>query len=158
MLRPEPLCACALVLFGCAGTGPEASEVVEPSSAPASAELSDGDHDVVAGGHTIVGRELPGELVAELRLRGDDADGRLLTLAPGFVATAACSDCGAPSYLRFLAVRCADPLHCEVLTEQCEGSIERDAKLYELEFRAVEGAPEEDTVSCTDYSGTFELP
>ena len=152
MLRSELLCACAFVLFGCAGTGPEASEVAEPSSDPASAERSDG------GEHTILGRELPGELVAELRLRGDDSNGRLLTLAPGFVATAACSDCGAPNYLRFLAVRCADPLHCEVLTEQCEGSIEREAKLYELEFRAVEGGPAEDGVSCTDYSGTFELP
>lgn len=108
--------------------------------------------------HAQVGTELPEELVAELRLEGDDIDGRLLTLAPSFIATAACSDCGAPSYLRFMAVRCADPHHCEVLTEQCEGMVSRDADTYVIEFRAVEGGVEGGAELCAGYSGVFVSP
>lgn len=101
-----------------------------------------------------VGKELPTELVAELRMQGAGTDGRLLTLAPGFMATAACSDCGAPTYLWFLAVRCVDPRHCAVLTEQCEGQIRRDASTYVLEFSAVEDSAGAEI--CAGYSGTFE--
>ncbi|HLT39885.1 MAG TPA: hypothetical protein VK034_26575, partial [Enhygromyxa sp.] len=86
-------------------------------------------------------------------LQGADEDGRLLTLASGFVATAECSDCGAPSYLWFLAVRCADTRHCEVLTEQCEGTISRDDDSFQIEFRPIEGGTAE---VCAGYSGTFE--
>jgi hypothetical protein len=119
-----------------------------PTSSAASGEASE---DYVIG---TTSKQLPPELLAELRLRGDDVDGRLLTLAPGFVATAECSDCGAPSYLWFLAVRCADARHCEVLTEQCEGVIGREEdQAFVLEFRPIEGGSPE---ACAGYSGTFE--
>jgi hypothetical protein len=106
--------------------------------------------------HEQVGTELPVELVAELRQQGDDVHGRLLTLAPSFVATAACSDCGAPSYLRFIAVRCVDPHHCEVLTEQCEGKVSREASVFVIELHAVEGAVDAGAALCAGYSGAFE--
>lgn len=141
-----------LVLGACAGA--DANDPDEPSTDPSPAVAEpDGDGAI---GAIEIRRELPVELIAELRLQGDDADGRLLTLAPGFIATAECSDCGAPTYLWFLAVRCADGRHCEVLTEQCEGKISREAETYVLEFRPVEGvaAPE----LCAGYSGTFESP
>jgi hypothetical protein len=122
-----------------------------PTSDPALIEPSN-DGLVQSG---MLGKELPPELVAELRLRDDDANGRLLTLAAGFVATVECSDCGAPSYLWFLAVRCADTRHCEILTEQCEGSISREDETFVLEFRPVEGGTAD---VCASYSGTFVLP
>jgi hypothetical protein len=129
-------------------TPTETTDTTQSDAAPI--ESSDG---VVEGG--TVGKELPPELVAELRLQGADANGRLLTLASGFVATVECSDCGAPSYLWFLAVRCADTRHCVVLTEQCEGKISREDETFVLELRPVEGAAAE---VCAGYSGTFVLP
>ena len=146
----------ALALVGCERSG--ASTSPDDSGAGSSDDASEGTGSTVAG-PAIVGKELPPELLAELRLRGDDPDGRLVTLAPGFIATAACSDCGAPSYLWFLAVRCSDPNHCEVLTEQCEGKISRsDDAVYELDFHAVEGGAEDSAAVCAGYTGTFEAP
>lgn len=145
-----------LALVGCK---PSTSTDTTPPESGASAGASEGDAEASAaeeGTNAIVGRELPGELVAELRLQGADENGRLMTLAPSFVATAECSDCGAPSYLRILAVRCADEYHCDVLTEACEGSIAREGDVYELEFHVVEAPEGEDP--CAGYSGTFELP
>lgn len=153
-IAPTFTFASVLALAGC--TGPKQATTHEPSEQPrehseaASESAGDG---VVAGG--TVGKELPPELVAELRLEGADANGRLLTLASGFVATAECSDCGAPSYLWFLAVRCADTRNCEVLTEQCEGAISREDETFVIDFRPIEGA---DPQICAGYSGTFVLP
>lgn len=144
----------------------------EPSVAPdesSAVGAPDSSSSLDAAGETsdasFVGRELPGSLVAQLRLEGADADGRLLTLAPGFIATAECSDCGAPRYLSFLAVRCADERHCEVLTDGCQGSISRDdggrddggsdeGDRFTVELAAIEGegTPEQ----CEGYSGVFE--
>jgi hypothetical protein len=147
------LSAAMLVALACAGTDDGATP---PSAGEAAHDRSpEGDDGDRALGESV-GTELPVELVAELRLQGDDADGRLLTLAPGFVATAPCSDCGAPSYLWFLAVRCADDRHCEVLTAECEGRISREANTYVLEFRPVEAGTEPEV--CGGYSGTFERP
>lgn len=128
----------------------EQNDSREPASDRQSDASEPGDGDGVIG---ATSKELPPELVAELRLQGADADGRLLTLGPSFMATAACSDCGAPSYSWFLAVRCTDTRHCEVLTEQCEGRIGREEQTFVLEFRPVGGAPAED---CAGYSGMFE--
>jgi hypothetical protein len=151
-MRPRSLCfasflACTL---GACSTADSASPREPDSPASANAAASEPSDDGVIG---TTSKELPPELLAELRLRGDDVDGRLLTLAPGFVATAECSDCGAPSYLRFLAVRCADTRHCEVLTQQCEGKISREDQTFILEFRPVADA---DPEVCAGYSGTFE--
>jgi hypothetical protein len=121
------------------------------------AASDDGDEDAVVG-TTQLDTQLPAELVAELRRQGDDADGRLVTLAPGFIATAACSDCGAPSYLWFVAVRCSDERHCEVLTEVCSGTIGRESDVFALDFQAVEGTAAEATQICAGYTGTFESP
>jgi hypothetical protein len=141
---------------GAAGEADGASEVGEAGEA---GEPGEGQGDAAALGEgEIVGKELPAELVAELRKQGDDTHGRLLTLAPGFMATAECSDCGAPSYLWFVAVRCSDSRHCDVLTEVCEGTIAREAELYSLEFRAVEGSGEGSAETCASYTGSFEAP
>ncbi|MCA9681516.1 MAG: hypothetical protein KC457_04925 [Myxococcales bacterium] len=99
-----------------------------------------------------VGQDLPAPLLGAMRLQGADADGRLLTIGAGFVATAACSDCGAPSYLRLLAVRCSDERHCEILTEQCEGKISRSEDEVMVALAAVEGVEPQ---VCADYNGTF---
>ena len=140
--------------FGACAGAERSDDSQAPSPEPNTAVAEpDGEGSVAA---IEMSKELPAELLAELRLQGDDGDGRLLTLAPGFIATAACSDCGAPSYLWFLAVRCADGRHCEVLTEQCEGKISRDAEIYVLEFRPVED--DADPELCAGYSGTFESP
>lgn len=149
----------ALVVVGGACTNTDAS--TEPPGSAATAPQPDPQAGVGVGAitsHEQVGTELPEALVAELRRQGDDSHGRLLTLAPGFIATAACSDCGAPSYLRFMAVRCADPHHCEVLTEQCEGDVSRDADTYLIELHAVEGGADGDAQVCAGYSGVFESP
>lgn len=148
---------CTLALAACAGG--KQDETREPSSTSetrdaAASESAIGSSDGVVESGTV-GKALPPELIAELRRQGDDANGRLLTLAEGFVATAECSDCGAPSYLWFLAVRCQDTRHCEVLTEQCEGAISREDETFQIEFRPVEGTPAE---VCAGYSGTFVLP
>ncbi|WP_106094564.1 hypothetical protein [Enhygromyxa salina] len=145
---------------GACGAGSPSSSATPPEpphdgSTGATGPRSVHDAGAIAA-HEHVGTELPQELIAELRQQGDDANGRLLTLAPGFVATAACSDCGAPSYLRFVAVRCVDPHHCEVLTEQCEGKVSREASVYTIDFRAVEGGADGGTEACAGYSGTFE--
>lgn len=118
---------------------------------------SDGSDDALVGS-TKLDTELPEALLAELRLQGADADGRLVTLAPGFIATAACSDCGAPSYLWFVAVRCSDERHCEVLTEVCSGTIAREDETFTLAFEAVDGAPAGASEICAGYSGTFVAP
>ena len=150
------LAVCALATLGCK---PGATDETNPPESTGSGAVVEADGAASEGNPTaIVGRELPGELVAELRLQGDDENGRLMTLAPSFVATAECSDCGAPSYLRIMAVRCVDEYHCEILTEQCEGSIAREANIYELEFHPVEDVSPEGEDPCTGYSGTFELP
>jgi hypothetical protein len=140
----------------CAGAGSSTNHSGDGATEAGAGSGVRPDHEagaIAAPGQ--VGTELPEELVAELHRQGDDADGRLLTLAPGFIATAACSDCGAPSYLWFMAVRCVDPHHCEVLTEQCEGKISRDADIYMIEFRAVEGGDDANTELCAGYSGSF---
>jgi hypothetical protein len=131
----------------------------EPPEHPGTVDAASGeDGDDAVVGAPQLDKQLPAELVAELRRQGDDANGRLVTLAPGFIATAACSDCGAPSYLWFVAVRCSDERHCEVLTEVCSGTIGRDADLFALEFQAVEGAAADATQICAGYTGTFESP
>jgi hypothetical protein len=145
------------VVGACAGADPSDSQ--EPSTGAEGAEVSEAGAeagDAGAIGAAAISKELPPELIAELRLQGDDGDGRLLTLAPGFIATAECSDCGAPSYLWFLAVRCDDGRHCEVLTEQCEGAISREGETFTLAFRPVEA--DADPELCAGYSGTFESP
>jgi hypothetical protein len=130
----------------------------DPGSVDA-AQDGDGDgSDEALVGPTKLDTQLPEPLVAELHLQGADADGRLVTLAPGFIATAACSDCGAPSYLWFVAVRCSDERHCEVLTEVCSGKIEREADIFTLEFQAVDGAPAQASEICAGYTGTFDAP
>jgi hypothetical protein len=131
-----------------------------PPQAPAGvgAAQGDGAGDEALVGSTTLDTQLPTELVAELHLRGADADGRLVTLAPGFIATAACSDCGAPSYLWFVAVRCLDEHHCEVLTEVCSGKIGREADTFTLAFQVVDGAPAEASEICAGYTGSFESP
>lgn len=147
-----------LVLGACrkSTTPPDSdNEAEDPASVDAPAD--DGSEDAVVGS-TQLDTQLPSELVAELRLAGSDADGRLLTLAPGFIATAECSDCGAPSYLWFVAVRCSDERHCEVLTEVCSGKIRREADTFALEFTAVEGAAADASAICAGYTGTFEIP
>lgn len=123
---------------------------------PSDDDGDDGDDAVV--GSTKLDTQLPESLVAELHLQGADADGRLVTLAPGFIATAACSDCGAPSYLWFVAVRCSDEQHCEVLTEVCSGTIGREADTFTLAFEAVDGAPAQSGEICAGYTGTFAAP
>lgn len=131
-----------------------------PEPTPSESESTDADTDTsdkaIAAARD--GKQLPESLLAELRQQGADTNGRLLTLAPGFIATAACSDCGAPSYLWFLAVRCADADHCEVLTEVCEGKIARDGDTFVLEFNAVDGGPPEGAEICAGYTGTFDRP
>ncbi|KIG17706.1 hypothetical protein DB30_02981 [Enhygromyxa salina] len=162
-IRVAVLSVCVLVAGACSGAGSSANppdgdgegEGAGDGGGAGTGPRSVDDAGAIAA-HEQVGTELPTELIAELRQQGDDANGRLLTLAPGFVATAACSDCGAPSYLRFIAVRCEDPHHCEVLTEQCEGKVSREASVYVVEFRAVEGADEEGAELCAGYSGSFE--
>jgi len=147
---------CTLALGACAGAKQDDTREPSPATSdPASNDsaIEPSSDGVVQSG--TVGKALPPELIAELRLQGDDANGRLLTLAEGFVATAECSDCGAPSYLWFLAVRCQDTRHCEVLTEQCEGAISREDETFLIEFRPIEGATAE---VCAGYSGTFVLP
>ncbi len=153
--RLAPLLACALGLAACSDRESAASN--EPGSTAAEPEPGAAaglDGDGVAGPEPLA-KQLPPELVAELREQGSDLDGRLLTLASGFIATAACSDCGAPSYLWLLAVRCADPRHCEILTEQCEGTIARELDVFVVELRPVEGGAAE---VCAGYTGRFELP
>lgn len=95
-----------------------------------------------------VGRELPAELQGELH----EAGGRIVVLAPGFVAVSPCVDCGAPTYLMFMAVRCSAPRACEVLTESCQGSIVASEQEFTLAFTPVEGA---DAKVCESYSGSF---
>jgi hypothetical protein len=159
-MRTAVMLFAVAALAACNKASDESSNAPQPSASTG----ADGDadtHDDAADDalSTIeTGKQLPEPLLAELRLRGSDADGRLLTLAPGFIATAECSDCGAPSYLWFLAVRCADTEHCEVLTELCEGKIARDGDTFVLEFTAIEGGPPEGAEVCVGYSGTFERP
>lgn len=146
-----------LVLGACRkSTTPPGPTPDGPADEAASAD--DGGSDDAVVGSTELDTQLPAELVAELRLAGSDADGRLVTLAPGFIATAACSDCGAPSYSWFVAVRCSDERHCEVLTDVCSGTIGREADSFALEFTAVEGAAAGASEICAGYTGTFELP
>lgn len=152
--RLVPL-ALALALTACAGSKPSASNPPDSETEAGTSEQVAADDGEAIAATDPVGTELPPELVAELRMQGSDENGRLLTLAPGFVATAECSDCGAPSYLWFLAVRCTDTRHCEVLTEQCEGAISREDDTYVVEFKPVDEAAAE---VCAGYSGTFELP
>lgn len=150
-LRRSSILACTLL--ACASSEQDGSR--EPDSDPATTG-SDAPASEPSNGDPVIGstsKELPPELIAELRLQGADTNGRLLTLAPGFIATAECSDCGAPSYLWFLAVRCADTRHCEVLTEQCEGNISREDQTFVVELRPIEGGTPE---VCAGYSGTFE--
>ena len=151
------------VWLGCA----EPAATTEPEAAvraPSEGEAPTG----IAGAGPIL-TELPNELVAELRLAGTGtgtgADGRLLTLAAGFIATVECSDCGAPTYQWFLAVRCADDRHCEVLTAECEGVIRRDdADRFVVDLHPIEGTAEGAGASdeagaaaaCAGYTGTFE--
>lgn len=97
---------------------------------------------------SYAGRELPTALHGELH----DETGRIVMLEAGIVASAACVDCGAPSYLMFLAVRCSDELTCEVLTEQCQGSIHRSERAFTLAFTPIEGV---DAKVCEPYSGSF---
>lgn len=152
-----------LTLSACGkSTSPDSNAPGKPSENAASDDSDDSD-DSDGGDEALVGSsnldtQLPEELVAELRLQGDNADGRLVTLAPGFIATAACSDCGAPSYLWFVAVRCSDERHCEVLTESCSGKIGREADSFTLEFQSVDGAPAEASEICAGYTGTFIVP
>jgi hypothetical protein len=131
---------------------------VHPSEDPNTVDAASGDIEDEVVGTSQLDTQLPAELIAELRRQGDDADGRLLTLGPGFIATAACSDCGAPSYLWFVAVRCSDERHCEVLTEVCSGKIGREANTFALEFQPVDGAAAEASQICAGYTGTFESP
>ena len=149
-----------LVLGGCrkstTATPDDATSDDAPDDGGSTDEEADSDGTVV--GSTHVDTQLPESLLAELRLAGSDANGRLVTLAPGFIATAACSDCGAPSYLWFVAVRCVDEHHCEVLTEVCSGTIGREADTFALEFHAVEGAAADASEICAGYTGTFEAP
>jgi hypothetical protein len=72
-------------------------------------------------------------------------------LEAGIVASS-CVDCGAPTYLMFLAVRCSDAQTCEVLTEQCQGSIHREQRAFTLAFTPIEGV---DAKVCEPYSGSF---
>ncbi|NVB43198.1 hypothetical protein G6O69_35570 [Pseudenhygromyxa sp. WMMC2535] len=137
----------------CAGAGSEAPRPADTSEAPAADAPAEADEQPQVIGAAVDG--LPTPLWGTLRLRGDDDDGRLLTVAQHFIATAACSDCGAPSYLRFLAVRCTDDTHCEVLTETCEGSILRG----EDQAVVVAMQPVDEGVGaevCAAYSGTFD--
>lgn len=97
---------------------------------------------------SYAGRELPTALRGELH----DETGRIVMLEAGIVASAACVDCGAPSYLMFLAVRCSDDQTCEVLTEQCQGSIHRSERAFTLAFTPIEGV---DAKVCEPYSGSF---
>lgn len=147
-------CVLALSIAACTKSSADTNEPPAESGEVEDEQPGEAEGDVV-GSSASVGTKLPLELVAELRLQGADADGRLVTLAPGFIATAACSDCGAPSYLWFVAVRCSDTRHCDVLTEVCEGTISRDDDTYALEFRPVEGAGDGADV-CAGYTGTFE--
>lgn len=141
-------------------TTPDGHAPEDPGSVDAAGDDGDDgdDGDEALVGTTKLDTELPEPLVAELHLQGADADGRLVTLAPGFIATAACSDCGAPSYLWFVAVRCSDERHCEVLTEVCSGKIGREADVFTLEFQAVDGAPAQAREICAGYTGTFDAP
>jgi hypothetical protein len=112
---------------------------------------TDTGDELEAIGHSkteYVGRELPASLTGELH----DADGRIIMLDLGLVAASACVDCGAPTYLKFLAVRCKGEADCEVLTEACEGSIVGRGNEFTLAFAAIEGA---DPKLCSAYSGTF---
>lgn len=159
-MHPRSLClalfVCALTLGACTKANqPASSEPGSEQATPSDASVTDEPASGDIAGSGPVGKELPPELVGDLRLQGSDADGRLLTLASGFIATAECSDCGAPNYLWFLAVRCADTRHCEILTEQCEGKVSREDQTFVLDLRPVEGGSPE---LCAGYSGTFELP
>jgi hypothetical protein len=123
----------------------------QPAEEPDAGGPTEGGNDLEAIGPTdteYVGRELPASLNGELR----DAEGRIIVLAPGFVAASACVDCGAPTYLWFLAVRCKAEADCEVLTESCEGSIVGSGLEFTLAFAAIEGA---DPKVCAAYSGSF---
>lgn len=116
-----------------------------------SEDAGDGASELESISHSdadYVGRELPSALTGELH----DAEGRIVVLAPGFVAASACIDCGAPSYLWFLAVRCKAETDCEVLTESCAGRIIVDGLAFTLAFVPNEGP---DATMCVDYSGTF---
>jgi hypothetical protein len=141
-------------------TTPDGDAPEDPAGvdAPQDDANNDANGEEALVGSTKLDTQLPEALIAELHLQGDDADGRLVTLAPGFIATAACSDCGAPSYLWFVAVRCSDGRHCEVLTEVCSGKIGREAETFTLEFQAVDGAPAGATEICAGYTGTFGAP
>jgi hypothetical protein len=151
-LRFASIFGTSLALAACATATP--ADPQAPSTATADADANErADGGAISG--ASISSELPVELVADLRLQGADADGRLLTLAPSFIATAECSDCGAPSYLRVLAVRCTDAHHCEVLTEQCEGTISREHDTYLVALTPVEDTGAE---ICAGYSGTFERP
>ncbi|GEM_PF-6923777 len=149
-----------LVGLGCAGSDEGtkvASDLNQGPAVDAGSEVKGGEEGslVAVGASTYVGRELPLHWLAELRLEGADADGRLLTLAAGFIATAECSDCGAPRYATFLAVRCPSEDRCELLTANCELSLAKsEGERVLVSMTAVEGseAPER----CEGYSGTFE--
>jgi hypothetical protein len=149
-----PALSMVAILGGCASTDKPATESADASpDATTSTSAPAGASDVAAVTTGTAGKELPPELVGELRLQGADANGRLLTLAAGFIATAECSDCGAPSYLRFLAVRCEDTRHCEILTDQCEGEISREDRIFTIALEPVEASAAE---ACAGYSGVFD--
>ncbi|MFV8755524.1 hypothetical protein ACNOYE_33665 [Nannocystaceae bacterium ST9] len=155
LARRVLLASLVLSLAGCKrsqGSDPPTTDAepaeVEADHGEPNDELEAIEHD---DAH-YVGRELPAALLGELR----DAEGRIIVLAPGFVAASACVDCGAPTYLMFLAVRCKGERECEVLTEACEGSIVSESlgegSQFTLAFAPVEGT---DTTVCAGYSGTF---
>src|SRR5690349_19421663 len=78
------LMSAGLLSLGACRKSTTTTATEEPSSDEAPADDTT-EEDVV--GSSQVDKQLPQELVAELRLAGDGADGRLLTLAPGFIAT-----------------------------------------------------------------------
>lgn len=136
--------------LGCKGESesePPTSTGDEPEIRPPIGDAS----ELESIGHSdaeYVGRELPAALTGELH----DAEGRIVVLAPGFVGASACIDCGAPTYLWFLAVRCKAEADCEVLTESCEGRIAGEGREFTLAFAPNEGT---DAKVCADYSGSF---
>ncbi len=138
--------------LGCKGEHPSESPTIESPTTESEAPADAGDDSELGlvGGTTSVSQELSPELLGELR---EGEGGRIVVVAPGFIAASRCTDCGAPTYLRFLAVRCADELHCEVLTEQCEGKISRAADRIDIQLEVIEGV---EGASCSDYSGSFE--
>lgn len=139
-------------MLAAAGCKPEReSEPPTPTDEPDPGGPTSPSDPELVGAAQYVGHELPAPLLGELR----DAEGRIVVLAPGFVAASACIDCGAPTYLWFLAVRCTGETDCEVLTESCEGKIASTGSEFTLAFVAIEGT---DPNLCANYSGSFIKP